>query len=344
MSYRRSFSKVISVPYSGTAYKTVTFSAGNTSHTETVAVHYSGTVQENVVVNVDIDTDPFDASVGQCNNNIGLLTGSVVATEMAQVDSIRQKAIQIGDTVVQGFFRTVKSEISQQIAELSIQIDATLLHLKELAQRCISKQAQMENDYGRLCKRYTSVFDDFNHELENRIHEIDKPVFAFRKIAGSNADRSLESNMAGIIAVAGPETHRLEAIISASKTKKRALETMGQADRFLLRQRHTDRVLDKCSISSSGSGAYYAPVCFFETRNEDSLVNRELYVPEMLEKIRRNRLLERLSRRDWWVSREDIPSLRTHYEAQVEAKYSSEEAHDKRVREYMINMFKNTIR
>lgn len=343
MSYRHVYNKVISVPYSGTAYKTVTFSVGNSSHTETVAVHYSGTVQENVRVNIDVVTDPFDASISQCNANVGLLTGSVVATEMAQVNSIREKALQIGNTVVQGFFRTVKSEISQQIAELTIQIDTTLMHLKELAQRCVSKQSQMENDYARLCKRYSAIFEDYNKELENRIYELDKPVFAFKKVSGENADRALEGNMAGTVAVSGQETSRLEAVLSASLAKKRALETMKKADRFLLKQRRTDKVLNQCSISASGEGVYYAPICYFETRNEGSVVNKELYVPQMLEKLRKGRMVERLSQREWRVPAEGVTSLKTHYEAQVEAEYASEEAHDKRVREYMINMFNKTI-
>ncbi|MBQ3868173.1 MAG: hypothetical protein II789_06485 [Clostridia bacterium] len=55
---------------------------------------------EDVQVNILVDTDPFDDSVKGCNHHVDALTGSVVATEAAQVKSIREKGRQIGDTVV----------------------------------------------------------------------------------------------------------------------------------------------------------------------------------------------------------------------------------------------------
>ena len=176
MSYSRSFSKTIAIHYSGSVSYPASQSGGSVS--------YSGTAYEDVVVNINVDTDAFDSSVRHCNNSVGALTGAVVATEGAQVASIRQNAIKIGQTIVDGFFSTVRSEISQQITELKNRIDADLIHLNELAKRCVDKQRQMESDYNRISGRYLKIFSDLDNELDNRIHEIDRPVFEFRQRTG----------------------------------------------------------------------------------------------------------------------------------------------------------------
>ena len=117
MSYSRSFTKRIAVHYSGSVSYPASQSGGRVS--------YSGTQYENVVVNINVDTDSFDSSVKQCNNSVGVLTGAVVATEGAQVLSIKKNAQKIGQTIIDGFFKTVRSEISQQIMELKNQIEST---------------------------------------------------------------------------------------------------------------------------------------------------------------------------------------------------------------------------
>ena len=83
MSYSRSFSKTIAIHYSGSVSYPASQSGGSVS--------YSGTAYEDVVVNINVDTDAFDSSVRHCNNSVGALTGAVVATEGAQVASIRQQ-------------------------------------------------------------------------------------------------------------------------------------------------------------------------------------------------------------------------------------------------------------
>lgn len=343
MSYRRSFNKVISVPYSGTAYKTVTFRVGDSSHTETISVDYSGTVSENVTVNVDIDTDPFDGSIVECNQTVGLLTGSVVATECAQVESISKRATQVGETIIQGFFSTVKSEISTQITELTVRLDALLIHLRELAQNCLGKQKQMEKDYNRICARYLNIFGDLNKELENRIYELDKPVFAFRKMNDETTSRALGGDLSTTVAVAGSETGRLETLISVSMAKKRAQDAIGMADDFLCRQKRTDLILRRSSIGEARSGAYYAPVCYMETRNVNETIDKNLYMPEILSRLRGNAMTEYMSRYNWQLSEEDVELVTAHFNSELENQYADSKAREKRVRDYITELFNANI-
>ena len=107
MSYRQTIRRTISIHYSGT----VSYPASKSGGT----VGYSGVVHEDVEVNVDVDTEPFDKSVDNCNQHVNLLTGAVVVAEAEQTKSIKDNAIKVGNAIIGGFFKTVQSEISQSL-------------------------------------------------------------------------------------------------------------------------------------------------------------------------------------------------------------------------------------
>ena len=88
MSYTRQVRKTIAVHYSGTVSYGPSQNGGTAS--------YSGTAYEDVVVNVEVDTTPFDASTHRCGGQVDLLTGSVAATEAAQVASIKENSRKAG--------------------------------------------------------------------------------------------------------------------------------------------------------------------------------------------------------------------------------------------------------
>jgi hypothetical protein len=335
MSYSKSFTKTIPVYYSGS--KTV--SVGDS----TTTVHYSGTVYEQVTVNVNVDTDSFDHSIHECNGSVGVLTGSVVATEAAQVGSIREKSRQIGRTIIDGFFSTVQSEISQQIVELTSQIEATLIHLKEMAQRCISKQKQMEVDYCRLASRYSTIFEDLNKELENRIYEIDRPTFKFKEMSDQSACRVIGTDMASTVAVSGPENAHLEALIGASITKKQAQTAIDKANVFLTKQKRTERLLETCSIRESLNAVYHAPVCFIETCGVNSSIGRNIYSSDIVDKSRHTELMEHMGALDYNRTEADKSSLKKCFCDEVAAKYAYANPHDERVRDYITILFNNTL-
>lgn len=339
MSYTRSFTKTIAVSYSGTASKTI--QVGDTSRT--VYVNYSGVVHEPVTVNVAVDTDQFDASVSSCNNNVNLLTGSVVATEAAHVASIQSKSKQIGETIVNGFFNTVRSEISQQITELSCSIDSTLLHLKELARRCVDKQHQMEADYNRISKRYASIFNDLNNELKNRIYELDRPTFKFKELADASSSKIFGSDVATTVPVSGAENAHLEAVITASKTKNQTRKAIAEIKTFLMRQKMTDSLLAQCSIGEDKNAVYYAPVCYVEANDSPEQISRHLFASAVINDRCPKNLLEDLKSSAAFNTPQESPRLRMEFNAEVASQYTgATDNHSDRVRDYITKLFNNT--
>ena len=333
MSYRRSFTRRIAIHYSGT----VSYPASEHGGTRS----YSGTAYEDVTVTVDVDTTPFDDSIQHCNSSVNLLTGAVVATEGAQVLSIKNNAQKVGQTIINGFFKTVRSEISQQTTELSNRINAILLHLHGLAKRCTEKQQQMSTDYQRLSQRYLKIFDELDGELKNRIYELDRPTFFFKQMSDKSAYRALSSDLVGATAVSGAENSHLEALISASVTKKRALNTIGKANLFLEKQNCTNSILKHSIINEAAEGDYYIPVCYMETRGECNRIDREMHTPPDYENRLDNRqMLEEFNENNRSrMAEEERKQIQMHFNTEVSMHYANADAHNERIKECITRMF-----
>jgi len=98
------------------------------------------------------------------------LTTSVIATEAAEIESRWRNSKKIAKSVVNGFFNFTRSEISQQVSELTTRVDATLIHLSELSKSVLDKKRQMEVDFNRISSRYVKVFEDLDKETALNIY------------------------------------------------------------------------------------------------------------------------------------------------------------------------------
>lgn len=335
MSYSRSFRKTIAVHYSGSVSYPASEHGGTTS--------YSGVEYEDVTITVHVDTDPFDSSVGECRNDVNALTTSVVATEAAQIASIRDNAQRVGQTIVSGFFNTVSYDIKNQIVELSTRIDASILHLREMAKRCKDKQRQMQEDYGRICSRYLNIFNNLDKELENRIFEICRPAFIFKRTTDNNAERTICDGLVGGATVSGTESSILESRIATSHTKQRAVEAIENANRFLAKQKHTEEVLQSSIIDENVESRIYLPVCYLETRDKD-ITNRSSFKPSLLNDVSDSYLQEAIAASNLKNSLStDSEIIRESFNQEVSTHFTSTDTHDQRVRDYVNRLFNQNI-
>lgn len=332
MSYTRQVRKTISVHYSGS----ISYPASEHGGTKS----YSGTAYEDVVVNVEVDTTPFDASTHHCGGQVDMLTGSVAATEAAQVASIKENSRKIGKTLIDGFFKTVRSEISQQINELKNNVEATLLKLQSDARRCNDMKRQMEVDYNRKCEQYLKIFSDLDRELENRIRNLDQPTFLFRTDADKLNSRFAESDMVPTVSISGGENARLGAQLSATLTLQRANDTLGKAIRFLQVQKNTAETITSCIMESSKEGNLFLPVFYMESANGKGSVSSELYSSKQLAS-HKNQISESLRGQKWTrPTEEDMSTIRRYFNEAVSSSVASDQ-HGERVREQIIRLFNN---
>lgn len=221
MSYRRSYTGY--VHYSGTVSYPASQNGGSVS--------YSGS--EPVYITIDVDTNAFDASVGHCNNAVNALTGAVVATEAAQVESKRQASKQIASTIVKGFFDYVGADLSQKIKELSSKCESLFIALMGHKDNCLSKSKQMQDDYNRISKRYSKIFEDLDKETVSRIEVLDKPTFQFAESAQNLVDRNSNTDLLGLSTISANENIKLETVLSCSHVKQQASVLLDKANCYL---------------------------------------------------------------------------------------------------------------
>ena len=221
MSYRRTYTGY--VHYSGTVSYPASENGGTTS--------YSGT--EPVYVTIDVDTDTFDASIANCNNAVNGLTGAVVAMEAAEVEAKRSASKQIASSIVKGFFEYVGADLSQKIKELASKCESLFFALMGHKENCLSKSKQMQDDYNRISKRYSKIFEDLDKETVSRIEMLDKPTFQFAETAQNLIGKSSNTELLGISTISANENIKLEAVLSCSHVKQQASILLDKANNYL---------------------------------------------------------------------------------------------------------------
>ena len=328
MSYTRrysdSVSTTVSIPYPKSD------SGGSISKTVTIPVD----------VNINVDTTPFDNSVRHCGANVDLLTAAVVATETAEIASKKQNSKKVANSIIGGFFKYIRYEISQQVTELSQNVEAVLMHLNELALSVRAKKQQMEVDYNRISGRYVKISDDLNKELSNRVYELDRKAFGFKKEADNQRIRTSDNDMVNIVAIFGTESSSLQSKISASIAKKRALDSINKAKLFLTQQKKLSNTIQQCMINESQSCSLYTPVCLFETVDSGKQINKSLfstnYLSKLKEKLPVNKLTEQFSNKSvsWSkMSADEQKELNLYFNTELNNKSAANDQHSVRVRE-----------
>lgn len=295
MSYSKNFKRTVKADYKGRI--SVSYIAGDENHSPEITVEYDGEhtsktfngtgnfyiddyAEEEVNVQIDVDTAPFDASVANCNDNVNGLTASVGAMNAAQCLSIKENTDKISQSLIDGFFNTVRTDLSAQTAELEQAIEARLLLLRQQASTLKEKQKAMEADYARTTARYQKIFTDLNNELSVRIHEIDQPVFNFVKEIDTQSDRMLHTDMVQTAITMSKENSILQAQISSAMVKNHALEAMGKAQNFLTSKAISERTIQETTIEGSGDDAYLIPVCYMRTESEKQQTEQKCLIPD----------------------------------------------------------------
>ncbi|OFY44337.1 MAG: hypothetical protein A2X18_01650 [Bacteroidetes bacterium GWF2_40_14] len=298
-----------------------------------------------VQINIELDTDQFESSVRICERNVDLLTAAVVATEVAEVESRERNSIKVADSIINGFFRYIRSEISQQVTELSQKAESQLMLLRELMKTALSKKGQMEQDFLRISGRYRKIFEDLDRELSNRIFAIDKPAFEFKMESDNHIVRTLNNDLISTISVFGAENSNLIASLSTSVTKKRTLDTIDKAKLFLMHQKRFALSIQDSMLNEYIEGTLYSPVCYVESSNIRRQTDKNLYISSFLEgleeKLPGDELFQRLSSDDYnWekMSKEEENYLRLYFDSELDKKYYSNYEHSVRVRETIRKM------
>ena len=91
----------------------------------------------------------------------------------------------------------------------------------------------MQDDYNRISKRYSKIFEDLDKETVSRIEVLDKPTFQFAESAQNLVDRNSNTELLGISTISANENIKLETVLSCSHVKQQASVLLDKANCYL---------------------------------------------------------------------------------------------------------------
>lgn len=273
MSYSRSYSRTVTKSYS----KTVSVSYPKSESGGTTSATVSGTVEIPIEIDIYVDTQNFDSSVHGCKKSVNMLNTAVVATTSEEIAAKSQASKKIGQTVVDGFFSYISSELSQLKSELSAKCDSFLATLFSQKTECNNKTLQMQGDYKRISSRYNKLFADLDNETLSRIETIDAPIFKINRDLMECSTRTTDTSLLGVATILASETAQIDAILAASKIKSRAKELINQANSFLGSSYTLQNTLKDMLIEDRGTDLYMLPIIYVEASESSNSIKRKTY-------------------------------------------------------------------
>lgn len=268
MSYSRDYHETITVH--GSESKTVSYPKSESGGSMSVTVNYTEHVPVDIRINVD--TIPFDRSVGSANRQVSILTGSVIATEAAHIAAKVKSAEDISDTMVEGFFGLIKSEINQQITEIKPKVEALIIELMQHQQSCAQKKVQLEGDFGRISERYAKIFFDLDKELRNRILLLNQSAVGVHGTLTTRVHRSFSDISTSIATIYNKEGNCLQSMLFASGLKSKALSLINNAKNYLFSEQNLSAQLQEILIPLEIGIVVTRkiPVLYFESKNQEN--------------------------------------------------------------------------
>ncbi len=339
MSYSQNFTRTIEVYYSGS--KTVSYPASQNGGS--ITVNYSGTAREDVTVAVHVATEPFDASVEDCNEQVNGLTASVATMNAAQCLAIKENSEKVSKTIIDGFFHTVRNDLSTQRVELQQAVEARLVLLKQQAQTLLEKKRTMEADYARTTARYQKIFEDLNKELSTRIHELDQPVFSVVGEVEKQSDRMLHTDLVQSAVTFGKESGLLQAQVNVAAVKNHARQAMGQIQDFIVSKLKSERTLHETQVDGNGTDDYYVPICYVRTLTNHQTNDRDCIIPEEYHEQMQpltGQLVDLLDDVDFGSpTREERQQIESFLQNEIATNITGADEHSNRVRNLINQMF-----
>ncbi len=280
MSYSRTYRETVSGSKTVTVYYDYPASENGGSSSESVTVD----IDIPVTIDIDVDTNPFDRSVTAANNHINLLTGSVVATEAAHIAAKVQSSEVISNSIVDGFFGLIKSEINQQLTEIRPRVDALIIELMQYQETCAQKKTQLEGDFGRISERYSKIFFDLDKELRNRILLLNQAAVGVHGTLTTRVHHSFTDISSGIATIYNKEGSNLQSMLYATNLKTKAFSLIDSAKKYLFSEKNLSTQLQKILTPEKIESVVtkQIPVLYFEIKSQSKFNDSRIIFPEQI--------------------------------------------------------------
>ena len=257
MSYTRSYSSSINVSGS------VSVSYPASEHGGTKTVSYSQNVP--VTFEVTVATEPFDQSISSASAHIDGLTASVAAMNAANCAAIKQCSDQISDSLIDGFYNLIQSDITTKKSETYTAVQTKSALLLEHSKAVQDKHNRMLSDVERERAKYGKLFNELDKELERRITEVNKPAFVLaHKVRDRIVNEPYLSSAAATADQLGVRSGRSGSVAAVGLRQKVSTVFHHLSDSLNnnLRYRYMMRNILWDKSSGSEEQLYYLPVAY----------------------------------------------------------------------------------
>jgi hypothetical protein len=242
-------------------------------------------------ITVDVETGNFDNSVAYCNRSIDGLTGSVVAMNAAQCAAIQQTAQNISQSLINGFFGTIRMEISQQLQALDSAIKAGFGLIEEQGRAVSEQKKTMEADYNRISSRYVALFQDLDNECYKRVFALDKNSFSLAQNVQKKLLLEAGANTTAKSLLGIQDEASSKSMMTSSRVNRLACDIL-KTLRNYINQETTIAGLISSFMSNeliAGKVTEYVPAIWTSRENpENGQPEAECYMPENLPRPQRD--------------------------------------------------------
>lgn len=147
---------------------------------------------------VSVDTTAMASKMNSISDNVDLTTGAIVVMKDSLLKAEMEATDFLCKNVNGGFYDLIISQISQKSALSQSETKAFALELMQQSRELQHLQVRMGKDYAMITKRYSSLFNTINKELENRIIALDRAVIDLVKKDVKKTDMRIIGHIASV--------------------------------------------------------------------------------------------------------------------------------------------------
>jgi hypothetical protein len=201
--------------------------------------------------NIDclVDTTPMAKKIQEVGTEVKQTTVAVVAMKTAVIAAEKEGSQHVCQNVNRGFFTLMQSQLATKMAQKKSRTEALLAQLAMQKRRLAEIKTSMENDYRRISARYGRIIGNINKQLEQRIVDLDKPVYKFctNDIAACS-NRKLA--VTGIAPLVQKEDVQAAQRITSSVLRSDGEKAIGHLKEFLMEFAKSDNEARRHTIES----------------------------------------------------------------------------------------------
>jgi hypothetical protein len=272
----------------------------------------------------------------------------------AQCLAINQTTQDVSRTLIDGFFGTINTELSQQLSALNSAIKAGLGLILEQGKAVTAQKGVMEADYQRISSRYVTLFQDLDAECYKRIYALDKASFQLARNVQKKLLIETNTNISAKSLLAIQDESISKLMILVSRLNRIAHDVLKTLTNYVTQETAMTGLIDSFMLNEEldEKKTGYIPVIWVETdKLEGAGQDSECVVPEYIQGGQKNAISGSLrgycagSPQSSWtrIGDEEKSSLDKEFKSTAESSFpAAGDEKDTRVYNMLMELWKNS--